>query len=73
MIFPFGKKKDQPKDLKGSGKNSSLGAFESLDDPAMKILDPSEMAKLGGGKSSNKSKYDDDSFFQGTLGGTIPL
>lgn len=72
MIFSFGNKKKTDSDQNDSNnKKRSIDSFGAdLNDSS--LLGKEDMDKLGGGKSSIKSRYDDDSHFQSTFTSTIP-
>lgn len=72
MIFWFGKKdKTAPDPNDSNAKKRSIDSFGAdLNDSS--LLGKEEMDKLGGGKSSTKSRFTDDSHFQSTFTSTIP-
>ena len=71
MLFSFGNKKKTDSDQNDlNSKKRSIDSFGAdLNDSS--LLGKDEMNKLGGGKGSTRSRYDDDSF-QSTFKGTIP-
>jgi hypothetical protein len=68
MIFPFGKKKEQPNVVGEETKKRSLHDIES----DLTILGKSEMNRVEGGKDTKKP-LTDFSDLRDSLGGTIPL
>jgi hypothetical protein len=68
MIFPFGKKKDQPNVVSEESKKRSLHDIEA----DLTILGKSEMNRVEGGKETKKP-LTDFSDLRDSLGGTIPL
>lgn len=71
MIFSFGKKKNNVDPNDPSGKKRSIDSFGAdLNDST--LLGKDEMDKLGGGKTSHRSRFDDGSNFQSTFSSTIP-
>jgi hypothetical protein len=69
MNFTFGKKKNEPSINPWEEKKGS--EFDRLEDE-LTVLHKDEMARVEGGKSSNKS-LSDLSDLRNTLGGPIPL
>jgi hypothetical protein len=65
MLFSFGKNKNELKNKSQDAPKRSLDQIEA----DVKILNPEEMNRLGGGKETTKSIPD----LRDSLGGTIPL
>jgi len=72
-IFSFGKKnKDNQEQTDSSGKKRPIDSF-GIDPNGTTVLSKDELAKLGGGRTSSKSRMDDDPYLQNTFSSTIPL
>lgn len=72
MIFWFANKnKTAPDQNDSNNKKRSIDSFGAdLNDSS--LLGKEDMDKLGGGKTSTKSRFTDDSHFQSTFSSTIP-
>jgi hypothetical protein len=72
MIFWFGKKdKTAPDPNDSNTKKRSIDSF-GADLNGSTLLEPEDLGKLGGGKSSTKSRFTDDPNFLNTFTSTIP-